>query len=584
MLADKRRKLDLSKLTDEEAQHVWQVIQRDFDLRHKEEERLGELKCKLEKEGTKRELLLGQANLNETNCVHCLQPFKFLVNSKRQCVDCHFYTCKSCSKYNKREQGWVCDPCRLSRILKIGSLEWYHEHVRSRFRRFGSAKVMRSLYTRLQSGENISPSLLGLRNRVFSVPNISEECGPGRKTGLQQRADDDGRDEDDGRDVLDNSETQRYLLMRRTKRLLSVHPYDFETDSDYSAQSRRASLVPFNSTNEQEHLQPSCPDYTTMVEGASKKESLVAEADVAALFQQILQERGQQMVMSEQEFSTEVHVLENSRRKSLEKSPQIGSSSGPLKQPSKSQYYADMDTSDDEISAPKFPVYQTHFIRRRSRNSSQENLHNSGSQSPVLTDADLEEETLRKKLGELAGNISDKEVSSEEEVVKKEEEQLVMSSSSDEMPADAQKVYMTSSKAYGLEKRLRDLEECAKSQKSGTTDSELSDLEGRVASTVAEVQQAESEVSDIESRIAALSAAGLSVSLDEKPNEKTGVQGITAQHFTKRKFPHSLVMQESADLFDRNSQYRGSLTQRTPVGKNKRTDRVFAKPVMTQRS
>lgn len=34
------RKLDLSRLTDEEAKHVWEVVQRDFDLRKKEEERL----------------------------------------------------------------------------------------------------------------------------------------------------------------------------------------------------------------------------------------------------------------------------------------------------------------------------------------------------------------------------------------------------------------------------------------------------------------------------------------------------------------------------------------------------------------
>lgn len=33
--------LDLSKLTDNEAQHIWAVVQRDFDLRKKEEDRLG---------------------------------------------------------------------------------------------------------------------------------------------------------------------------------------------------------------------------------------------------------------------------------------------------------------------------------------------------------------------------------------------------------------------------------------------------------------------------------------------------------------------------------------------------------------
>lgn len=34
------RKLDLSGLTEEEAEHVLQVVQRDFSLRKKEEERL----------------------------------------------------------------------------------------------------------------------------------------------------------------------------------------------------------------------------------------------------------------------------------------------------------------------------------------------------------------------------------------------------------------------------------------------------------------------------------------------------------------------------------------------------------------
>ncbi|KAI5086945.1 melanophilin isoform X3 [Silurus meridionalis] len=38
---NEQAKLDLSRLTDEEARHIWQVIQRDFNLRKKEETRLG---------------------------------------------------------------------------------------------------------------------------------------------------------------------------------------------------------------------------------------------------------------------------------------------------------------------------------------------------------------------------------------------------------------------------------------------------------------------------------------------------------------------------------------------------------------
>lgn len=54
-------------------------------------------------------------------------------------------------------------PCSslLGRVVKIGSLEWYYEHVRSRFKRFGSAKVLQSLYGRLQPGQKGNSALLG---------------------------------------------------------------------------------------------------------------------------------------------------------------------------------------------------------------------------------------------------------------------------------------------------------------------------------------------------------------------------------------------------------------------------------------
>ncbi|XP_052339148.1 rab effector MyRIP-like isoform X3 [Oncorhynchus keta] len=66
------RKLDLSGLTDNEAEHVLKVVQRDMKLRKKEEDRL--------------------------------------------------------------------------RILRTQSLEWYYNNVKSRFKRFGSAKVLKTLY------------------------------------------------------------------------------------------------------------------------------------------------------------------------------------------------------------------------------------------------------------------------------------------------------------------------------------------------------------------------------------------------------------------------------------------------------
>ncbi|NXW83759.1 MELPH protein, partial [Alopecoenas beccarii] len=675
------RKLDLSKLTDEEAKHVWEVVQRDFDLRKKEEERLEELKWKIDQESSKREFLTNQSHLNETHCVHCLQPFKFLLNSKRQCLDCRFYTCKNCSHYNKKEQGWVCDPCRLSRIVKIGSLEWYYEHVRSRFKKFGSAKVLQSLYGRLQPGQGLSSAFLGLHDRVYSLPDINSECQLLTNGGTG----DNSGDEDD---VLRGAEAECYSRMRKTKRLLSVHPFDFELDSDYSSQSRRQSVQLSPAASSPDVFQ-SFADFPNSAEDVPQKESRIAEADL--VFHHILQEQGPGVSPPEQHFSTEVRLTVNSRTRSLDRNAKLGSSWN--EQP-RSTYSADMDTSDEDVKGVQFPAYPPHHVKRRNRASSQESVSHSRNQIHELNkrmsaiecmlnrleekilvrsdespapesqlDPDAEEEELKRKLEELASNISDKEVSSEEE--EREEKKRVkkpeMSSSSDDMARDARKrssaqalseitakvlrainatekavceslhgesqcnggcalhtgqlpslgdgkevaeayreleenVYLTAGKTYRLEKTLKELEEGA--QHSGTTDSELSELEDKVASAAAQVQKAESEISDIESRIAALSAAGLTVKSVEKARKKSSGQaacpdspGPTSsspgessddirvmpgfQAF-RRKFNSPLEISGPDDSFDRNSIYRGSLTQRNPNGKNRRVERLFA--------
>ncbi|NXK63518.1 MELPH protein, partial [Sylvietta virens] len=671
------RKLDLSKLTDEEAKHVWEVVQRDFDLRKKEEERLEELKCKIDQESSKREFLTSQSHLNETHCVHCLQPFKFLLNSKRQCLDCHFYTCKNCSRYNKKEQGWVCDPCRLSRIVKIGSLEWYYEHVRSRFKRFGSAKVLQSLYGRLQPGQGLNSTFLGLHDRVYSLPDINRECQ--LLASCDMTAGDDSDEEDN---VLRGAEAERYSRMCKTKRLLSVHPFDFELDSDYSAQSRRQSVQLSPAASSPDAFQ-SFPDFPNPAEDGSQ-ESRITDADL--VFHHVLQEPG--VSAPEQHFSTEVRLTVNARRRSLERNPKPGT---PWNEPPRARYSADMDTSDEDVQGAQLPACPAQHTKRRNRASSQENISHSSNQIHELntrmsaiervlnrleekilarsdespapeshTDPDAEEEELKRKLEELASNISDKEVSSDEEErgEEKRAKKAEMSSSSDDVARDVRKrssaqalseitakvlrainateeavweslhgdsqgcarpagqlpgladgkevaevyreleenVYLTAGKTYQLEKTLRELEEGA--QHSGTTDSELSELEDKVASAAAQVQQAESEISDIESRIAALSAAGLTVKSVEKAKKKSSVQAACLhppgpassspgeslddikampglQRF-RRKYNSPLEITSFDDSFDRNSAYRGSLTQRNPNGKNRRVERLFA--------
>ncbi|NXC12546.1 MELPH protein, partial [Corythaeola cristata] len=104
-----------------------------------------------------------------------------------------------------------------------------------------------------------------------------------------------------------------------------------------------------------------------------------------------------------------------------------------------------MDTSDEDVKGAQFPAYLPHHAKRRNRASSQENVSHSGNQSPApesQLDPDAEEEELKRKLEELASNISDKEVSSEEE--EREEKKRVkkpeISCSSDDMARDARKV------------------------------------------------------------------------------------------------------------------------------------------------
>ncbi|XP_025754535.1 melanophilin a isoform X3 [Oreochromis niloticus] len=379
-----------------------------------------ELKNKIEKEDSKRELLGSQSNLSDSLCIRCLQPFKFLVNSKRQCLDCRMYTCKSCSRYNKKEHGWVCDNCRMNRVLKIGTLGWYHDNVRNRFKRFGSAKVMRSLYKRL-NGEG------GRDDDTQSMPDVHNHAY-------------NGNEDDQG-----EFEGQRYKVMRKNKRLLSVHPMDFDNE-DYLPHSRRPSV------QQDDRYYRNDVDYDHYSHRGNRRKSL----DRYAMRPD---DNGENRMV---------------RTRSLSK---ITSSVA------RQQY---VDTSDEEEYQRYPQMYQQPPHRRRgSRTSSQENL----GQAPPINElskrmsaietllsrleekitpgvneasnpsAQNEEEKLRRKLSELAGNLSDKGPSSDDEAGKKSfsvgkgltrlkggpaialnsRKDKELSSSSDEMPTEAQK-------------------------------------------------------------------------------------------------------------------------------------------------
>ncbi|TWW80317.1 Melanophilin Exophilin-3 [Takifugu flavidus] len=528
------KKLDLTKLTDEEAEHVWAVVQRDFDLRKKEEDRLGDLKTKIEKEDTKRELLGNQTRLTESYCIRCLQPFKFLVNTRRQCLDCQLHICKSCSRYNKREQGWVCDPCHMARVLKIGTLEWYHENVRARFKRFGSAKVMRSLFKRL-SGDN---------------------------------SNEDGYEEHS----MDGAEPLKSKEMKKAKRRLTVDPIDFERECDNeSGQRSDQAALSQGGFNEDEGV----------------RASTLTEANLASVFHHILQEQHEDnrtlpsRSVSQLSYSS---VGSGSgwgpHYSSSSYLPGPGDSSGEEEQVQPFPFYQSQQgalshTSQESLNSPH-PPPQINDLN--SRVSAIENFLNHLEQkvaSPYeqWEEADLEEQQLREKLDKMAEHISDHSESSEEEEEEEEEEASrapedakpsrlpVRAASRSSIILSTLEEHQTGSEKNAEmdvpEQRWCPLEEGSKGGFRGSA-ALLFELEDKVAQAAASVQSAQSEVSYIEDRIAALNAAGIQG--DRRRRSAIPVHARRLSHNP----PSNQV-----DRFVRNNIHRGSLTQRNPVAKPK---------------
>ncbi|XP_027879078.1 melanophilin isoform X2 [Xiphophorus couchianus] len=516
------RKLDLSRLTDEEARHVWDVVQRDFDLRRKEEDRLGELKSKIEKEDTKRELLGSRSSLAESYCIRCLQPFRFLVNVKRQCLDCQLYVCRSCSRLSRREQGWLCEPCHLARVLKIGTLEWYHENVRARFKRFGSAKVMRSLFKRL-SGEHSRSQSDPTERPEFDTRSEPERHSESMfssrfiKTHLFQP----GGYEELSLEASDSPNLQ----MKKAKRRLTVDPVDFVLGFDYSANSR--------------------PQEDQASGAQDAMDPMLAEADMQDVFHQNLQQDNQSLDLEMHNQHDEMAFAETrpGPSRSVSRLSYSSCGSGSIGLRGGSSFLPSLDDSEAEDDlCPRVPVYRSH--PDPGSHTSQESLSSAGAapqigdlnkrmsaietllscleqkvtptnrkdvrtaqspsppRLPQWDEEELEEQQLRLKLHQLTHNISDQSLSSEEDEpggTRTRTRTRTRTGLEEDLKADRLPLSPDTKQRPPLEP--------PRTASRGSA-SLLLELEDRVAQAAADVQSAQSQVSYIEDRIAALSTAG----------------------------------------------------------------------------
>ncbi|NP_001075066.1 melanophilin [Bos taurus] len=577
--------LDLSKLTDEEAKHVWEVVQRDFNLRRKEEERLEGLKGKIKKENSKRELLSDTAHLNNTHCARCLQPYRLLETPKRQCLDCHLFTCRGCGHPHPEEQGWLCDPCHLARVMKMGSLEWYYSHVRARFKHFGSAQVVRSLCGRLQGA--------GLPDGVRSAPDVHSgpEQMPGHPSGEEEQTDEDGEGD---------TAAQAQPLGSQKKRLLPIHGWDFEADSDdsdpFCGHPPSLSSVSGATDGLQALTDDPCAEETT-----SQEAGILDQADARA--------PGCHPRPEEQRISLSPAGPDELSElclpgESCTAGPGVAATPGTnilRNEQLPSQYLADVDTSDEE--SIWIQRVASHHPRQKGWTAS-ESQHPGGDEP---TDADAEEAALKRKLEELTSHISDQGASSaEEEEGMDAGAEMGRSKTVEDHPGATREVRTAAGQTPSRGKDP--LSPGDPEQPSRTTEAELAELEGRVAATTCEVRRTESQVSNIKSRIAALQAAGLTVRPSGTPQRKSNLPIFLPRLVRKSgqslKDPNAdpldeaeveavpcLVRRELSnypksqdkddDSFSRKSMYRGSLTQRNPNGRKRATNHSFAKPVMT---
>ncbi|KAJ8019893.1 Rab effector MyRIP [Holothuria leucospilota] len=152
------RKLNLSHLSDDECRQVLAVIQRDFNVRQAEKDRILKIQGFVENEAQKRLVLSRQMEFNKKHCMCCFSTFGLIFNKKVKCEKCNFFICKDCmSKTEADSKAVICLPCNQQRELQERACQWFYDQMKAKFRRFGSAKVVRSLYKR-QSESGTSES------------------------------------------------------------------------------------------------------------------------------------------------------------------------------------------------------------------------------------------------------------------------------------------------------------------------------------------------------------------------------------------------------------------------------------------
>lgn len=181
------RKINKSHLSKDECEKILAVIQRDCNLRQKEQERLSKIEEELNEKASQRSVLARRKEFNEKWCILCCSTFNLLFNKKFYCHDCHFYVCRHCAVWESQEKIWLCRLCEHQRVLYIQSCEWFYDHVRKKFKHFGSSKIfMKTLHKRKKESDSENDSGYGPTNESGTSKSMLTLLSPRIQNEIKQ--------------------------------------------------------------------------------------------------------------------------------------------------------------------------------------------------------------------------------------------------------------------------------------------------------------------------------------------------------------------------------------------------------------
>ncbi|CAF1679539.1 unnamed protein product [Rotaria magnacalcarata] len=170
---------ELSTLSDDEVKRIMSVIERDFKLREKEYKRTEELKDIVRQEHEHTKCLASSKQLNYERCIRCYRLFKIFFNPREECFICKLYICQNCATHDKQTQVWTCKICLELKTLECLTTDWFYLEIAKKYKRCGSAKVVRELHKREKelAETNASCEDLGYGTLRGSIKTDSKDSG-----------------------------------------------------------------------------------------------------------------------------------------------------------------------------------------------------------------------------------------------------------------------------------------------------------------------------------------------------------------------------------------------------------------------